>query len=145
MLFNLAKSRYFFLALLCLVFATASNSLADTISVSAKGSYDNKSLKLKDNEAAKIEVYLMSAGEPVGGFEVALYRDEDAERIETLVSDDHGIVVFNNLEAKHYTIALLRSEQMRLESTVAIGDFFIKAYDKNKKTIIEKLTNKKGH
>jgi hypothetical protein len=120
-----------FLAGLCLVFVFAlsiSQSQAEPMRVRARGSYGEKQIDLAKGQLGKIEVHLKSAGEMVGGYEVSLFQDSDGERIATKISDDYGIVTFGDLRPGTYTAILLRSDRMKSESTLAIGDFVLEAY-----------------
>lgn len=118
-----------------LVLLTSANTAAQvdaasikTMEVRARGLYEVKTKQFGSEERAMIEVHLISAGEPVEGFQVSLFRTEDLKHVSTLRSDRHGMIRFFPLNPNKYTLILRRSLRMRRDTTIAIGDFFIKPF-----------------
>lgn len=84
---------------------------------------DPKVLPLRVNQRGDLTVYLKSAGDVVDGFRVFLIRDSDNGLVESLRSDENGVVKFLDLDPEHYTVILRKTKSQRLISpTVAIGD-----------------------
>lgn len=105
-------------------FFTASVVSAESLHVrTLESDVDPKAIPLRINQKADLTVHLKSAGDVVDGFRVFLIRDSDNGLVETLRSDEQGVVTFLDLEAERYTVILRKTKSQRLISpTVAIGD-----------------------
>ena len=106
-----------------LLFGGAIACYADTVVVSILGSYEVRSLNLKENDKAKLEVFLQSFGEPLEGYVVALYRDQDKKELKRIITDASGELYFKGLSAGNYTVALIKPKRViKQGSMVKIGD-----------------------
>ena len=118
--------------------------LATSLRVGVLGSYERKEIDVRLGQVGKIEVYLMSAGEELSGYQVSLFRNSDAQNIITRVSDEKGFIEFVNVEPNEYTLILRRTQAMKNESTVSIGDVLLFSVTPVKNTKPKKSVNSKA-
>lgn len=107
------------------------------------GNYEKKEIDVRVGQVGKIQVYLMSAGEELSGYQVSLFRNADAQNINTRVSDDHGLIEFVNVAPDDYTLILRRTQEMKNESTVSIGDVLLSSVNPVKATKPKKVVKSK--
>ncbi len=118
--------RFFVLVFSCflalLILAEAGTVRGDVLEVSHVDSYEVKRLSLEPGEAADVEVHIKSIGQPVDGCTVSLLREYDGRLINKAVTDVHGIVRFEKVQAGEYSVVMTPPKGEELESHLAIGD-----------------------
>jgi hypothetical protein len=98
---------------------------AAELTVTNADNYEVKTIDIPRSGTAIIRVYLQSAGEPLSGFEVQLYRVGGDTPLKTETTDISGEAVFVGIGPGLYRVAMDNQKRKTPGGSIRIGDFTV--------------------
>ena len=116
------------IAFLCL--ADQKQASKNLISVIIPDTSETETLEMRSHQTAQVRVFLSSLGDPLDTYMVSLIDTNHQSKIDNLISDASGEVIFKKVPAGTYAVYLNRKvkDEEQENSTVKISDLIIKAY-----------------